>query len=302
MVSPGLLFLLLGSCILWVLISGSGKLDGPGEYCHRWANGRQIWHEGFQCPEKYDAPEATFCCGSCNLRYCCSSSETRLDQGLCYEENLVHLVATEDRTSAKNATGSDIRGKVSTNSRLENLLALAKILRVPTYLPFLLVASAFVAFVVAGSLLGLCCCRCQNPVGEMPQSGPLPIQSQHPEPRPVTDTEAPFCIWSSSSNSAAPGLAGGHLRASEDLNIYKDVPAHFPTMGCPQRTQYHPPTTVPFIQSAFVKYGAPAEHAILMNMSSAPLRDERPVYKHPTHSYPAGVIHCDERMYSRARL
>ncbi|XP_030065669.1 protein shisa-1-like [Microcaecilia unicolor] len=275
MVCTGLLPLLLGPCILGVLVSVSGKLFGSGEYCHGWTTGHQVWHEGFQCPERYDAPEATFCCGSCNLRYCCTSRETRLDQGLCYNENLMDLVATEDHSSTKNAT-------------------------VPTYLPFLLVASVFLAFVVAGSLLGLCCCRCQNPGGEMPQSGPLPVQGQLLEPQPAADTRAPPCLWSSSSNSAASDSASGHPQASEDLNLYKSMPAHFPSMGCPQGAQYHPSIKVPFIQSAFVRYGAPAEHAILMNMTSAPLLDERTLYKHLTHSYPAGVVRCDQGMYSGA--
>lgn len=54
-----------------------------GEYCHGWLDAQGVWHVGFQCPERFDGGDATICCGSCALRYCCSSAEARLDQGGC---------------------------------------------------------------------------------------------------------------------------------------------------------------------------------------------------------------------------
>ncbi|KAM9373766.1 uncharacterized protein C8orf48 homolog [Phaethornis superciliosus] len=59
---------------------------GPGwagEFCHGWVGSPQRGHRGFQCPELYDGPQATFCCGTCSLRYCCSARGARLDQGQC---------------------------------------------------------------------------------------------------------------------------------------------------------------------------------------------------------------------------
>lgn len=68
-------------CVL--LLTLRGDLGRAAEYCHGWAGGTQRWHRGFQCPERYDGPEATLCCGTCSLRYCCSAPEARLDQSLC---------------------------------------------------------------------------------------------------------------------------------------------------------------------------------------------------------------------------
>ncbi|KAM8799989.1 LOW QUALITY PROTEIN: uncharacterized protein C8orf48 homolog [Eudromia elegans] len=64
----GLVLLLL--LVLW------GGAVWAGEYCHGSAG-------GFQCPERHDGAEATLCCGSCRLRYCCAASAARLEQGLC---------------------------------------------------------------------------------------------------------------------------------------------------------------------------------------------------------------------------
>lgn len=70
-------------CALLLLLALPGSPGQAGEYCHGWVGSLQRWHRGFQCPERYDGPEATFCCGTCSLRFCCSSREARLDQGRC---------------------------------------------------------------------------------------------------------------------------------------------------------------------------------------------------------------------------
>lgn len=59
------------------------EVNASGEYCHGWRDPQGAWRDGFQCPERYDAAEAIICCGKCELRYCCSSTEARLDQGTC---------------------------------------------------------------------------------------------------------------------------------------------------------------------------------------------------------------------------
>lgn len=69
--------------LLALLLALRGSPGHAGEYCHGWAGGTQRWHHGFQCPERYDSPEAALCCGTCTLRYCCSAREARLDQGRC---------------------------------------------------------------------------------------------------------------------------------------------------------------------------------------------------------------------------
>lgn len=71
---------LLLAALGWLLPAGAAA---SGEYCHGWLDGQGGWRDGFQCPERFDGGDATICCGSCALRYCCSSPEARLDQGAC---------------------------------------------------------------------------------------------------------------------------------------------------------------------------------------------------------------------------
>lgn len=71
---------LLLAALGWLLPAGAAA---SGEYCHGWLDGQGGWRDGFQCPERFDGGDATICCGSCALRYCCSSAEARLDQGAC---------------------------------------------------------------------------------------------------------------------------------------------------------------------------------------------------------------------------
>lgn len=72
------LWLLLG----WLRWSPAGAQQS-GEYCHGWVDVQGNYHEGFQCPEDFDTPDATICCGSCALRYCCAAADARLEQGSC---------------------------------------------------------------------------------------------------------------------------------------------------------------------------------------------------------------------------
>lgn len=72
------LCLLLG----W-LCWGPAAAQQPGEYCHGWVDVQGNYHEGFQCPEDFDTLDATICCGSCALRYCCAAADARLEQGGC---------------------------------------------------------------------------------------------------------------------------------------------------------------------------------------------------------------------------
>jgi hypothetical protein len=75
---------LLALCLLagW-LRWGPASAQQPGEYCHGWVDVQGNYHEGFQCPEDFDTLDATICCGSCALRYCCAAADARLEQGGC---------------------------------------------------------------------------------------------------------------------------------------------------------------------------------------------------------------------------
>ncbi|KAJ6668578.1 hypothetical protein lerEdw1_012060 [Lerista edwardsae] len=78
--------LLLGCCLAWRWGGARGQPAaglGAGEYCHGWVDAHGRYSEGFPCPERFDTPDATICCGSCALRYCCAAAEARLEQGGC---------------------------------------------------------------------------------------------------------------------------------------------------------------------------------------------------------------------------
>ncbi|KAG7458797.1 hypothetical protein MATL_G00224500 [Megalops atlanticus] len=132
--------------------------DAQGEYCHGWLDSNGNYQEGFQCPEDFDTMDATVCCGSCSLRYCCAAVDARLDQGSC----------TNDR-------------------ELENTEFAAQ----PVYVPFLMVGSIFVAFVVVGSLVAVYCCTCLRP--KQPAQPPIrfSLRSCQGETIPMILTVAP---------------------------------------------------------------------------------------------------------------
>lgn len=74
----------LALCLLlgWLRWGPAGAQQS-GEYCHGWVDVQGNYHEGFQCPEDFDTLDATICCGSCALRYCCAAADARLEQGGC---------------------------------------------------------------------------------------------------------------------------------------------------------------------------------------------------------------------------
>ncbi|XP_072554105.1 protein shisa-3 homolog isoform X1 [Paramormyrops kingsleyae] len=72
------------SCLLLGYLTCNLRIsDAQGEYCHGWLDASGNYHDGFQCPEDFDTMDATVCCGSCSLRYCCAAVDARLDQGSC---------------------------------------------------------------------------------------------------------------------------------------------------------------------------------------------------------------------------
>ncbi|XP_076149063.1 protein shisa-3 homolog [Alosa pseudoharengus] len=154
--------------------------DAQGEYCHGWLDGHGNYHEGFQCPEDFDTMDATVCCGTCSLRYCCAAVDARLDQGSC----------TNDR-------------------EVENTEFAAQ----PIYVPFLMVGSIFVAFVVVGSLVAVYCCTCLRP--KQPAQPPMrfSLRSCQGETIPMILTPAPPSLRTpsrqSSTATTSSSSAGG---------------------------------------------------------------------------------------------
>lgn len=121
-------------------------VHASGEYCHGWQTVENGWRDGFQCPERFDQEDAIICCGKCELRYCCSSTEARLDQGSC--DNDKQAQDPIPGTKEDKDTGA-----------------------VPIYVPFLIVGSVFVAFVLLGSVVAVCCCHCLRPKHEPSSTG-----------------------------------------------------------------------------------------------------------------------------------
>lgn len=80
-------------------------VKASGEYCHGWHDSQGAWKEGFQCPEKIDAEDAIICCGKCELRYCCSSTDARLDQGSCDNDRQAQDPGTDSKENKDSGAG-----------------------------------------------------------------------------------------------------------------------------------------------------------------------------------------------------
>ncbi|KAG9333337.1 hypothetical protein JZ751_012804 [Albula glossodonta] len=171
----------LFNCLLLGYLTWNLRIsDAQGEYCHGWLDGNGNYHEGFQCPEDFDTADATVCCGTCALRYCCAAVDARLDQGSC----------TNDR-------------------ELENTEFAAQ----PVYVPFLMVGSIFVAFVAVGSLVAVYCCTCLRPKQPAQPPARFSLRSFQGETIPMILTAAPPSLRppsrQSSSATTSSSSAGG---------------------------------------------------------------------------------------------
>lgn len=81
-------------------------VKASGEYCHGWHDSQGVWKDGFQCPEKIDGEDAIICCGKCELRYCCSSTEARLDQGSCDNDLQAQDPSTDSKENKDSGAGT----------------------------------------------------------------------------------------------------------------------------------------------------------------------------------------------------
>ncbi|NWZ64583.1 SHSA2 protein, partial [Acrocephalus arundinaceus] len=199
---------------------------------HGWLDGQGGWRDGFQCPERFDGGDATICCGSCALRYCCSSAEARLDQGAC----------DNDRRQGGGEPGRP--GKDGPDGAA-----------VPIYVPFLIVGSVFVAFIILGSLVAACCCRCLRPKQE-PQQSRAPAGTRLMETIPMIPSASTSrgsssrqsSTAASSSSSANSGARAPPTRSQTNCclpegtmnNVYVNMPTNFSVLNCQQATQIVP--------------------------------------------------------------
>uniref|UniRef100_A0A3Q4HHC2 Shisa family member 3 n=1 Tax=Neolamprologus brichardi TaxID=32507 RepID=A0A3Q4HHC2_NEOBR len=168
------------NCLLLGYLTWNLRIsDAQGEYCHGWLDSNGNYHEGFQCPEDFDTMDATVCCGSCALRYCCAAADARLDQGIC----------TNDR-------------------EVDNTEFAA-----PIYVPFLMVGSIFIAFIIVGSLVAVYCCTCLRPKQPTQQPIRFSLRSCQGETIPMILTTAPPSLRApsrqSSTATTSSSSAGG---------------------------------------------------------------------------------------------
>uniref|UniRef100_A0A096LYK1 Shisa family member 3 n=1 Tax=Poecilia formosa TaxID=48698 RepID=A0A096LYK1_POEFO len=171
----------LWNCLLLGYLTWNLRIsDAQGEYCHGWLDSNGNYHEGFQCPEDFDTTDATVCCGSCALRYCCAAADARLDQGVC----------TNDR-------------------EVDN----TEFAPQPIYVPFLMVGSIFIAFVIVGSLVAVYCCTCLRPKQPTQQPIRFSLRSCQGETIPMILTTAPPSLRApsrqSSTATTSSSSAGG---------------------------------------------------------------------------------------------
>ncbi|XP_029021392.1 protein shisa-3 homolog [Betta splendens] len=193
--------------------------DARGEYCHGWLDAKGNYHEGFQCPEDFDTTDATVCCGSCALRYCCAAADARLDQGGC----------TNDR-------------------EVDN----TEFAPQPVYVPFLMVGSIFVAFVVVGSLVAVYCCTCLRPKQPAQQPIRLSLRSCQGETIPMILTPAPPSLRAPSRQSSTATTSSSSAGGSSSVRRFSLggqghgclVSASAPTQT-PQTLPSPPPYTSP---------------------------------------------------------
>ncbi|NWV78265.1 SHSA1 protein, partial [Dasyornis broadbenti] len=232
----------LALLLLLLLALGCAR---AGEFCHGWAGGARRWHRGFQCPERWDSPAATLCCGSCSLRFCCASPAARLEQGHCPGER---------PPSAEPPAP------------------------VPGYLPFLLVGSVFVAFVVGGACVGICCCKCFKPQEEEQPSGLGPGQMWLLE----ADVPSPLssCGTRSSVGRGPPSSSGCVAPApSPPVPGVADAARFLPT----------PPGTGQLPHPSRGHHRIPADHTAL----GAPLFPKRTPHGHRAAAVPLRVAQGD---------
>ncbi|NXU55186.1 SHSA1 protein, partial [Turnix velox] len=238
--------------VLLLLLALPCSPGQAGEYCHGWAGTFQRWHRGFQCPERYDGPEATLCCGTCSLRYCCSSREARLDQGLCPGDH--------QQPSPKPPVP------------------------VPVYLPFLLVASLFVAFVAGGACLGICCCKCLQAQEFEQQRGLTPGQTWLLEP------DLPSGLSSSTTTSSLGS-------APQPSSICLTLAPSLPLLGLEEAQFLSPPHS-----TGLLLHPSAAPHRIPTDPPPAVMTPtsflKRTIYGHGTNPSPLGVTQGEQMMYS----
>ncbi|PWA18578.1 hypothetical protein CCH79_00005733 [Gambusia affinis] len=210
----------LWNCLLLGYLTWNLRIsDAQGEYCHGWLDSNGNYHEGFQCPEDFDTTDATVCCGSCALRYCCAAADARLDQGVCTNDREVdntEFAPLEVRGQLENLDEEEQKGNgiCSFTIMAVDLICIYSFSpSEPIYVPFLMVGSIFIAFVIVGSLVAVYCCTCLRPKQPTQQPIRFSLRSCQGETIPMILTTAPPSLRApsrqSSTATTSSSSAGG---------------------------------------------------------------------------------------------
>lgn len=139
----------------------------------------------------------------------------------------------------------------------------------PIYVPFLIVGSVFVAFVLLGSVVAVCCCRCLRPKQE-PTSGGGRLLESIPMMTSRGSSSRQSSTATSSSSSAPPSATrpipgpapAPILRAQAscclppDASVYVNMPTNFSVLNCQQATQIMPHQGQ-FLHPQYIGYAHP---------------------------------------------
>ncbi|KFP93689.1 Protein shisa-1, partial [Haliaeetus albicilla] len=157
---------------------------------------------------------------------------------------------------------------------------------VPVYLPFLLVGSVFVAFVVGGACVGICCCKCLKSQDEGQQRGLAPGQTWLLEP----DLPSPL---SSSSSATRSSLNGG----LQTTNICMTLAPSLPIIGLAEDARFLslPPASGQLLHPSHANHRIPTDRTAIMAPASFL---KRTIYGHSANASPLGVTRGDQMMYS----
>ncbi|XP_062249357.1 protein shisa-3 homolog [Platichthys flesus] len=251
------------SCLLLGYLTWNLRIsDAQGEYCHGWLDANGNYHEGFQCPEDFDTMDATVCCGSCSLRYCCAAADARLDQGGC----------TNDR-------------------EVENTEFAAQ----PIYVPFLMVGSIFVAFVVVGSLVAVYCCTCLRPKQPTQQPIRFSLRSCQGETIPMILTTAPPSLRAPSRQSSTATTSSSSAGGGSSMRRFSlggpggQQQQHSclvsATMSSSSSTPTQTPQTLPFPPPPYAS--PPMQHSLPPTHTQLQLHQTSIPSHHSHHSHPS---------------
>lgn len=161
----------------------------------------------------------------------------------------------------------------------------------PVYLPFLLVGSVFVAFVVGGACVGICCCKCLKSQDDEQQSGLAPGQTWLLEPN----------LPPHLSSSAASSATRSSLRSDpQPRNICMALAPSLPITGLPEGARFlsSSPTRGQLLHPLQASHRMPPDHITLM----APASFLRRPYGHSTNVCPASVMQDDQMLYSGVHI